>query len=488
MSKLEVMNAKYSDWLKSATFDNCKLNRKAYGEFLASYIIGEQDGFVLNLNGEWGTGKSEFLKRFYSHLMTESYPTIYIDAWESDFSKDPLTVVSSELLIQLELLVENIGSKVGIKTVKRLFGKVVKGAFVGLAGAATYKLTGNAQLGSDFANKIVDAEPDDFIDRLSQEYSEQIDAIQDIRKSLSALAEVIESNYGANLPVVVLVDELDRCRPTYAIEMLEVIKHFFNTPKFVFVVATDTDQLEHSIKAIYGNNFDSQQYLKRFFDRRAALPTPDLVSYLSVMEFEDINNAEVELFPLIYKHPISPLPSAIMMVANAFNLKIRDIDQLVNKFNSCIRYAKSMHAKTNKKQFVNINALLIALVEFDKGLESYSSRQEFTPSESKPLNDNHTFGIDYSVVSYSDWANLALDMVVKGENEPDAFSNNRDIPILVNNNSLRKSIREGDEWALRDYVNSVLNPFGTYHSQQDQIKYWYWDDIKKAVELSGYLE
>lgn len=486
MATLEVSKAKYAEWLDSVTFDNCKLNRKEYGEFLASYITGEKDGFVLNLNGEWGTGKTEFLKRFYSHLLTKGHPTIYIDAWESDFSKDPLTVVSSELLTQLEQLNADIGGNA--KQLKQTMGKVLKGGAVSLAKFASHQLTGDAEIMGGLVERMIDSDETDFVDKLSEQYSQQIQAIKTIREQLTQLAEVLEKNYEAQLPIVVLVDELDRCRPTYAIEMLEVIKHFFNTPKFVFVVATDTDQLEHSIKAIYGNSFDSHQYLKRFFERKAALPAPDLARYLSVKEFEDINNAEVELFPLIYKRPIDALPRAIMMVTIAFELKVRDIDQLVSKFNSCIRYAKSMHSKTNKKQFVNINALLVALVEFDKRMDSYSLRGEYVSSESKPLNYTYNFWVDYSTVSYSDWANLALDMVVKNENEPDAFSCDRDIPILVKNQPLRQSIRDGEQYELSDYVSSIISPFSTYSHQQDKAKYWYWPDIKKAVELSGYLE
>lgn len=93
---------------------------------------------------------------------------------------------------------------------------------------------------------------------------EQITAIENIRGQLSYLAEDLQNHYNVNIPVVVLVDELDRCRPSYAIEMLEVIKHFFTTKNFVFIVATDTSQLTHSINAVYGANFDSSQYLKRF--------------------------------------------------------------------------------------------------------------------------------------------------------------------------------------------------------------------------------
>ena len=111
MTDLKDQNIKYKSWLDTSTFDNCKLNRKDYGEFLCDYITGEQEGFVLNLNGHWGAGKTEFLKRMYSELITRNYPTIYIDSWESDFTNDPLTVVSSELLTQLEKCNSNANKK-----------------------------------------------------------------------------------------------------------------------------------------------------------------------------------------------------------------------------------------------------------------------------------------------------------------------------------------------------------------------------------------
>ncbi|WP_193049360.1 P-loop NTPase fold protein [Pseudoalteromonas undina] len=108
---MAISNCKYSDWLQEYTFDNCKLNRKEYGEFLTNYIKGEHDGFVLNLNGAWGTGKTEFLRRLYSHLICEGHPTVYIDAWESDFSEIPLSVVASELINQLSTINQNIGGE-----------------------------------------------------------------------------------------------------------------------------------------------------------------------------------------------------------------------------------------------------------------------------------------------------------------------------------------------------------------------------------------
>jgi len=76
------------------------------------------------------------------------------------------------------------------------------------------------------------------------------------------------------LPVFVLIDELDRCRPPYAIAMLERIKHLFEIPDVVFVVATDSEQLVHSIRAVYGQDFSGSRYLTRFFDLSYTFPAP----------------------------------------------------------------------------------------------------------------------------------------------------------------------------------------------------------------------
>ena len=119
---------KYSEWLSEYTFDNCAVGRKAYGEFLASFLAEEKDGFVLNLNGKWGTGKTEFLKRLYTHFHNANHPVIYIDAWESDFTDNPLLVVASELLTQLKALLPLHGND--LDKLKKHLGKLLKGSAI----------------------------------------------------------------------------------------------------------------------------------------------------------------------------------------------------------------------------------------------------------------------------------------------------------------------------------------------------------------------
>ena len=72
-----------------------------------------------------------------------------------------------------------------------------------------------------------------------------------------------------------MIDELDRCRPSYAVELLEVAKHLFSVDHIVFVLAINRSQLSHSISGVYGADFDATDYLRRFFDIDFRLPEPD---------------------------------------------------------------------------------------------------------------------------------------------------------------------------------------------------------------------
>ena len=96
-----------------------------------------------------------------------------------------------------------------------------------------------------------------------------------MKKELALWSRLAFEREFAN-PIFILIDELDRCRPDYAISLLEIVKHIFDIKNFVFIIATDTDQLQHSIKNVYGNDFSANDYLGRFFHRRFTLKSPEL--------------------------------------------------------------------------------------------------------------------------------------------------------------------------------------------------------------------
>ena len=81
--------------------------------------------------------------------------------------------------------------------------------------------------------------------------------------------------------IVIIVDELDRCKPVYAVEMLENLKHFYDESGIVFIVSTDIDQLTHTIKKLYGESFDADLYLQRFFEAIFSLNNASYERYIA---------------------------------------------------------------------------------------------------------------------------------------------------------------------------------------------------------------
>ena len=99
-------------------------------------------------------------------------------------------------------------------------------------------------------------------------------------------------------PLVIAIDELDRCRPPYAVEMLEAAKHLFSVDRVIFALAVNRSQLLHAVKALYGQDFEADDYLKRFFDVDFRLPEPDKVTFVA----DHLNRAGLDA--LFGKNPI----------------------------------------------------------------------------------------------------------------------------------------------------------------------------------------
>ena len=100
-----ILKDPFESWEEYYCWENCKLGNKKYGQFLASYIKSQKKSLTVNINGQWGVGKTHFLRQLYSQTrFQDKVPSIYINAWESDFSKDPLLVIVSEFLEQVKLV------------------------------------------------------------------------------------------------------------------------------------------------------------------------------------------------------------------------------------------------------------------------------------------------------------------------------------------------------------------------------------------------
>ncbi|MGU5680685.1 KAP family P-loop NTPase fold protein [Aeromonas allosaccharophila] len=304
-----------------------RLDRARYAEFLTNYLAaeGKQRNYVLNLNAEWGAGKTWFIKRWYMELKAH-YPTVYIDAWQQDFSDDPLLTVISSIIEQLKMIAgkENPipeGMRQRLLGLFKVGGKLVLKAAIKKAGWEDEDFS----LEGEEANQLVDA--------LCSNQKERYESIQYLKQEIGQwiAGAVVLGKGDLDYPAFILIDELDRCRPSYAVEMLETIKHIFDIPKVVFVLATDTEQLQHAVKVIYGADFDAHTYLSRFFSRRFSLLSGSkrlfIESHLS-------NNVLVDYsFDQIWPKGLNleSLATVLSSISDACQLSLRSTEKLIDR-------------------------------------------------------------------------------------------------------------------------------------------------------------
>ena len=218
-------------------FENDLLNRKQSIEVLTS-IIGSIEGpCVLAVDAAWGTGKTTFLRMWSQHLRNCGFSVVEFNAWETDFSGDPFVALSSEITGGLERYTDDFRGT-GLDAFRKASREMVRtmpGPLLRIAASAI------PYVGTQMAKELESTSGYPEEDATSG-YLAAKRAMHDFKAVLHETAtSLAESREGK--PLVVMIDELDRCRPSYAIALLEVAKHLFTVDHIVFVLAVDRAQL-----------------------------------------------------------------------------------------------------------------------------------------------------------------------------------------------------------------------------------------------------
>lgn len=254
-------------------FENCKLNRKPYAKVLTDIVTGFADGFVLAINNEWGTGKTTFVKMWKQQLEDQQFKTIYFNAWENDFDNNPLVAIMSEL----ENLI-NDNNKEIFKSVVQKGAKLIKNV-----APAILKAVANKYIDSEVILSAIESTTKattEIFEEEIKEYSSKKKSIVEFRKELEKFVRKINDSK----PLVFIIDELDRCRPNYSVEVLEQVKHLFSVPGIVFVLSIDKKHLGSAIKGFYGSeSIESDEYLRRFIDLEYSIPEPSTSLFIDYL-------------------------------------------------------------------------------------------------------------------------------------------------------------------------------------------------------------
>lgn len=310
----------------SNIFEHDKLERKGSVNNLTELLKNIDSPVVLSVNAPWGAGKTTYLRMLHASLELEERKAIYFSAWETDFAADPLVAFLGEINSNISSFIDGNknkteawenAKKAGAYILKRGIPIAVKLATVGLVDAE--------KIIEDEASKFAEALSKDLVDS----YSKSKLAIVQFKDNI---AKVLSVEGGRAEKLYIFIDELDRCRPTYAIELLERIKHLLDIEGLIFVIALDKSQLAHSVKAVYGSEFDAIGYLKRFIDIEFSLPLSDVKPYIDFL----IDQFELENFFDTAKNRFASndfdsLRTVIKVVALGQKMSLRTIEQLLSK-------------------------------------------------------------------------------------------------------------------------------------------------------------
>ncbi|WPX88519.1 hypothetical protein PsasTeo6_21976 [Pseudomonas asiatica] len=256
-------------------FDVDTFQRRDFSSALTNVVTSTNEPLVISLNGSWGVGKTTFIKMWQGELRKENTHSIYIDAFSNDHSDNAFLVVASAIIDYARVhhapqtgeLMEkaktvgtqlmSIGAKIALRAATLgVLKETDIEALEGVKDSISESL-------SDFAGSIIEEKLKSFNkDRL---------AIESFKAYLSALPEGLAKEE-APRPLVVVIDELDRCRPSFAVEVLEKIKHLFSVENVIFVLVINKLQMEESIRSTYGSNIDAHTYLQKFISLEATLP------------------------------------------------------------------------------------------------------------------------------------------------------------------------------------------------------------------------
>lgn len=345
-----------SDELAPWTTD--RMNRKGTAKFLTRYIDNAEKIKVLNINSAWGSGKTFFLQNWMAQEKTER-ACVYFNAWETDFTGDAFVSLVAAIKEQLTALIPREKEKGAIKRFTKMASKTLLAATPALTKGVIKKVTG-VEIG--LIQELIDSDvladaAEKAVEKLIDSNRASLDSIKDFKKTFHRLINLASegvSGSQSSKPTYIFIDELDRCRPTFAIELLERIKHLFDVNDCKFIIATDTPQLSHAIRAVYGSGFGSEKYLKRFFDAEFTLDNSDLDAWVKAnFSLPDtLHRSELgfrtehdQMFSRVTgsdtrpnadtvlsgKYKLNPEQIIFLALARTFGCKLRELEKIVNQ-------------------------------------------------------------------------------------------------------------------------------------------------------------
>ena len=246
---------------------------KAFGERFANIVESGDSELVIALDGRWGSGKTTFTQQWAGLLRQRGHAVVQFDAFAHDYQDDALIALAGELYARSEGKTEG-----GLNKLRTSFLKSAAGLTKALPSLSTrlaVNFVAQGALPPAVVSKLTEAlekKKESYVEERIKQAKTAKEAVGEFRKHLSILATELAESKG---PCIFIVDELDRCKPTFALNLLERIKHLFSVKGLCFVLVAHLPQLARMVEKEYGGD-TGREYLEKFYDLRITLPVPNL--------------------------------------------------------------------------------------------------------------------------------------------------------------------------------------------------------------------
>ncbi|MEO5363728.1 MAG: KAP family NTPase [Magnetococcus sp. DMHC-8] len=291
-----------------------EMGRKEIGLRLTNWLRSTGNNpFVFSINGAFGSGKSTFVNMWRADLQRKKYDragqlspvdeadknttrhlTVYFNAWENDHAEDPLLAIISEIKSRMDEFYSDYRPyQDQMDQLQEQAWKIGRQVVPAIVRTVMRSVLGNEWSGMKFDKEDI-ADWSKVAGEMAKEYLEKKKAMEKFKTQLQNFARDITASGSKqtalpaghaptpasfDAPIVIFIDELDRCRPDFAVRTLERIKHLFAVEGVVFVLSQNREQLAAAVKSMYGQEMDAEGYLRRFIDLEFNMPAPSLEKY-----------------------------------------------------------------------------------------------------------------------------------------------------------------------------------------------------------------
>jgi len=346
---------------KENPFLNDKLNREQIAIVLTQLLDNIEEPFVISLNSAWGTGKTTFIKMFRQYLLNNGFPAIYFNAWETDYQDNPLIALIGEIDSGIDELkkqgFETEKARKVFKKIKKTGKDILKKTIPAAVKMASHGTVNNEKGMEDTFSDFTSVVLEDQI----KNYSETKEQVKKFKEQLKELAEDLQKNESSknsqSRPLIIFVDELDRCRPDYAVQVIEKARHFFDAEGIIFILGMDMEQMGHSVKAVFGQNIRERSYLRKFIDLEYNIPSDNYTGELYCRYL----STETAITEILNRNPepetlIAELKYSSILMTSSFSLSLSDLNVLFNYL-----YLIFLTFENIKTEAISLAVILISL-------------------------------------------------------------------------------------------------------------------------------